>query len=300
MKKYLLSLVLFSSLTIASHSQALYPYTLGAVSRTGLEETAGLVRANLEANGFSIAGEYQPAGDADRWLIVITSDELLEAAAGLGELAGFGAALRIGLTAEGGPVEITYTNPAYWLNAYYREDYEKVKSILAPVSARLIKVMKESGNYRGSGFGSEEGLEAAKLRSYRYMVGMQRFHNTVKLGDFSSHAEAIDKIESSLIRGIPDVTKVYSLDIPGEDLRLYGFALEGEKGEARFLPIIDISEPRHTAFLPYEFLVTGNEVHMLHGRYRIALSFPDLTMGTFTKIMSAPGDIKDLLKSIVE
>jgi hypothetical protein len=39
---------------------------------------------------------------------------------------------------------------------------------------------------------------------------------------------------------------------------------------------------------------------MLHGRYRIALSFPDLTMGTFSKIMSTPGDIEDLLKQLVE
>jgi hypothetical protein len=44
----------------------------------------------------------------------------------------------------------------------------------------------------------------------------------------------------------------------------------------------------------------GNEVHMLHGRFRIALSFPDLKMGTFTKIMSSPGDIQDLLERIVE
>ena len=66
------------------------------------------------------------------------------------------------------------------------------------------------------------------------------------------------------------------------------------------MPKIDITSPSHTAFLPYEFLVMDNEVHLLHGRFRIALSFPDLTMGTFTKIMSTPGDIEDLLKQIVE
>jgi hypothetical protein len=44
----------------------------------------------------------------------------------------------------------------------------------------------------------------------------------------------------------------------------------------------------------------GNEVHMLHGRFRIALAFPDLTMGTFTKIMSTPGNIQDLLEQLVE
>ena len=160
--------------------------------------------------------------------------------------------------------------------------------------------MKGSGSYSGSTFGSEKGLDVDELRSYKYMVGMQKFHNTVKLGKFSSFQEAIDKVESSIIKGVPDVQKVYSVEIPGSELKLYGFALGGEEGESDFLPIIDILEPKHTAFLPYEFLVTGSEIHMLHGRYRIALSFPDLTMGTFTKIMSAPGNIKDLLKAVAE
>jgi hypothetical protein len=160
--------------------------------------------------------------------------------------------------------------------------------------------MKESGTYRGTGFGSEKGLSPEDLHKYRYMAGMPRFHQTNELGDFDSYQAAIDKIESSLIKGVPDVEKLYSIEIPGKELKLYGFSLKGDKGESDFLPTIDISSPKHTAFLPYELLVTGNEVHMLHGRYRIALSFPDLAMGTFTKIMSTPGDIKDLLESIVE
>ena len=294
---YLLSIVMLPGL---SNAQVYSPYTQGAVSYLNLEESSALVRSNLETNGFQILGEYQPAGDKERWLIVISSDELLAAAAKTGGLAGFAAALRVALTNESGNVNISYTTPEYWLNAYYRDDYDKVRSTLAPVSVRLTEVMKESGSFSGKAFGSEKGLEAGDLRTYRYMVGMQRFHNTNKMGDFSSYQEAIDKIESSLIKGVPDVKKVYSVEIPGKEIKLYGFSLAGENGESHFLPIIDITEPKHTAFLPYELLVDGNEVHMLHGRYRIALSFPDLTMGTFTKIMSAPGDIKDLLKSVVE
>ena len=132
------------------------------------------------------------------------------------------------------------------------------------------------------------------------MMGMPKFHETKVLGEFASYKEAIDKVESSLIKGVPDVLKVYSVEVPGKELKLYGFALGGEEGESHFLPIVDILEPKHTAFLPYEFLVMGNEVHMLHGRFRIALSFPDLKMGTFTKIRSSPGDIEDLLKTVVE
>ena len=54
------------------------------------------------------------------------------------------------------------------------------------------------------------------------------------------------------------------------------------------MPIIDIAQQKHVTFLPYELLVVRKEVRMLHGRFRIALSFPELGMGTFTKIMSTP------------
>jgi hypothetical protein len=300
MKKICFSLLMFALLSGIINAQILKPYTLGAVSDLSISEASALVRENLDANGFKILGEYMPAEDQDRWLIVISSEELVAAVEEIGGLTGFAAALRVGLTLDSGKVNISYTTPEYWMNAYYRDDYEKVESMLSPVSGRLITVMKASGSYSGTSFGSEKGLKVDKLRSYKYMVGMQKFHNTAELGEFSSYQEAIDKVESSIIKGVPDVKKVYSLEIPGSELKLYGFALGGENGESHFLPIIDAGDPKHTAFLPYEFLVMGNEIHMLHGRVRIALSFPDLKMGTFTKIMSSPGDIKDLLETVVE
>ena len=45
-------------------------------------------------------------------------------------------------------------------------------------------------------------------------------------------------------------------------------------------------------------ILQGNKLTMLHGRYRIALHWPDLTMGTFMKIMSTPGDIEDALEDL--
>ena len=132
------------------------------------------------------------------------------------------------------------------------------------------------------------------------MFGMPYFDDTIELGDFDNYTAALAKVESSVKKGIPNVKMVYKVAIPGKELTLYGFALSGADGESRFLPIIDINKPKHTAFLPYEILVMGNKVYMLHGRYRIAISFPDLTMGTFSKIMSTPGNIEDLLKQLVK
>jgi len=52
--------------------------------------------------------------------------------------------------------------------------------------------------------------------------------------------------------------------------------------------------------LPYELLVSGPDVIALRGRFRIAQSFPDLTMGTFMKIRSAPGAIKSTLTQVAQ
>jgi hypothetical protein len=39
---------------------------------------------------------------------------------------------------------------------------------------------------------------------------------------------------------------------------------------------------------------------MLPGKYRLALHWPELTMGTFIKIMGTPGDIEDTLEAVCE
>jgi hypothetical protein len=132
------------------------------------------------------------------------------------------------------------------------------------------------------------------------MFGMPYFDDVEDLGDFDEYTTAIKTIDKNLNKGVPNVKLIYKYEIPHMDLTLYGLALSGEDGEAKFLPTIDITTPKHTAFLPYEMLVKGKEVIMLHGRFRIAVAFPDLKMGTFTKIMSTPGDIEDMLKQVVE
>ncbi len=73
--------------------------------------------------------------------------------------------------------------------------------------------------------------------------------------------------------------------------------MDKENGEAEFLPIIG---EENIAAMPYEIILQNNTVTMLPGRYRIALSWPDLSMGTFMKIMSTPNDIKDMMKSLTE
>lgn len=281
-------------------AQNLKPYIVGFETSESVSATQEKVVAQLEQNGIKVVGKYQPANDKNRAIIVISSSELESAIKKIGGLTGFAATLRVGITNENGKTLVSYTNPIYWGNAYFRADYDKVSSNYSAINEHLEKAMKTSGEFSGKAFGSKQGLVAKDIRKYHYMMAMPYFEDVVELGQFESNAKAVAKIDANIKKGIPNVKLVSKITIPGKELTLYNFALSGEKGESKFLPIIDISQPKHTAFLPYEVLVSGNSVLMLHGRYRIAVSFPDLTMGTFTKIMSTPGDIEDLLKQVVK
>ena len=298
--KYHLFAAFILFLAIQLHAQSLKPYILGAKSTSTLYDTKLQVKKNLIAEGFEILGEYSPANDASRWLIAITSDQLKEAVSSVGNLAGFASAMRVGLTQEGNEILISYTDPIYWGNAYFRENFKDIEYLYTQIDGKLRQVMNRFNDPIIASYGSEKGIEPEDLHNYHYMMGMPRLDDTIILKEYDSFEEACAMIDVNLILGVSNVEEVYSVSVPSKNLKLYGLSLSGSTGEENFLSTIDINKPRHTAFLPYEFLVIGNEVHMLHGRYRIALSFPDLKMMTFTRIMSTPGDIKDLLKSVTE
>ncbi|MDH5476337.1 MAG: hypothetical protein OEX22_11645 [Cyclobacteriaceae bacterium] len=293
--------LLFSILLLFQvNAQTLKPYVLGVSSSETISTLKPIVTKSLTSNGFKVVGSYTPASDKNRLIIVVSHNQLEKAVQKVGGLTGFAATLRVGITREGAITNVSYTNPTYWGNAYFREDFDKVKENYNNIVTAFNTAFKPIEGYKGVPFGSKKGVEANELQEYQYMMGMPYFDDTEELKSFDSYTEAISKIDATLKKGVPNATLIYKVNVPGKELTVYGIALSGEDGESSFLPKIDISTPKHTAFLPYEILVMGDEVHMLHGRYRIAVSFPDLTMGTFTKIMSTPGDIEDMLDKIVE
>lgn len=282
------------------NAQNLKPYVLALETTDNISELKDKLSTNLQQNGIEVVGQYQPANDANRWIFIFTSPELKSAVKEVGALTGFAASLRVAITRENGKTLVSYTNPEYWGNAYFRNDFPKVSGHYAKLSGKLEKTMEATGSFKNISFGSEEGLSEKKLRKYHYMFAMPYFDDTVELQSFDSYQTAKNKIETATKEKNTNLEMLYKIEIPEKNMALYGFEIKGEKGEAKFLPIIDIGSPKHTAFLPYEVLVMGNEVHMLHGRYRIAIAFPDLTMGTFSKIMSTPGDIEDSLEQLVK
>jgi hypothetical protein len=289
-------LVLASSMLVG---QELKPYIMGAQSSEALDVVRDKTSQALVAAGFTILGEYQPAMDEMRWVYVVNSTEMIEAVQEIGDLTGFAAALRVGLTVENDTVNISYTNPIYLGNAYFQKKFSDVEAKFLTVQDSLKKAMADLGTVRDEAFGAEKGMTPKAIGRYHYMFGMEYFEDVVELTEFSSYSVGKSIIESKISKG-GDTKLVYAYEVPDQELKLYGIALSGEAGEEHFLPIIDISTPKHTAFLPYEILLMGNTAVMMHGRYRIALAFPDLTMTTFSKIISTPGAIEDLMRSVTE
>ena len=298
MRKFILLIVL--SIAFSATSQNIKPYILGASANGSIPEAKTTLKAALEESNFKIVGEYMPAKDANRWLIVVSHPALDKAVKTVGGLTGFASVLRVAITKENGTLNVSYTNPAYWGNAYFRDDYPKVETFYKLIDSDFTSAMSKFGQSKKVPFGSEKGESTENLKEYHYMFGMPYFDETIELGQFSSNEAAVSKIDNSLKTGKPGLKLVYKYQVPETGLVLYGIGLDGMNGEELFMPIIDIDNPKHTAFLPYEILVMNGEVHMLHGRYRIALSFPDLTMGTFTKIMSTPGDIENAFIQLVQ
>jgi hypothetical protein len=199
------------------------------------------------------------------------------------------------LTVSETGTEISLQNPEYWGNAYLQDEYPIAESTFKELLSRLLDAFSSGSS--NIAFGSSQEFSAEDLREYHYMFSMPYFEDQVELGEFESHDQALETIEKNL-RNSDNCIKVFRQTIGNRETVLYGIGLKGDTGEGHFLPIIDIAEHKHTAFLPYELLVKGNKVYMLHGRFRIAVSFPDLTMMTFGKIMSTPGDIEALMASL--
>ena len=298
--KKLFTIFIALLLVIAVNGQDLKPYILGSTYVGTIDEVKSKIREALETEGFVIAGEYMPAEDASRWVMAVSHPALDKAVKTVGGLTGFASVLRLALTKEEGLINITYTNPEYWGTAYFRDDFDKVKDEYQVVDNAFKKAVAQVGDVKGTPFGSKKGIKVSNLKKYHFMFGMPYFDDAENLADFDSHEQAIATIDKSFAEGKPGVKMVYKHDVPGTNLTLYGVALTGKTGESSFISKIDTESPKHTAFFPYEMLVKDGKVLMLHGRFRIALSFPDLTMGTFTKIMSTPGDIEDLLEQLVE
>ncbi len=284
-------------LTPAIAGENLKPYTLATIASGSISEVQAQVSESRVYGGFEVLGAYSPMGDPSLAVICVTHPLLKKNAQATGGLLGFAAALRVGMHQTEAGVEVAFTTPAYWGNAYYRGSFPDVASDYAVVDRQLQAALTAEAEAVLTPYGSEDGLSAKKLRKYHYMMAMPYFDDVVTLQK-GSYDDLTKRIEDR-IADSDEAATVYAIKLDDKKMALFGIALTGKNGEAKFLPRIDFASPRATPFLPYELLVLEDRAVMLHGKYRIALSFPDLSMGTFMKIVSTPGDIADALRNLV-
>jgi hypothetical protein len=265
----------------------LKPYVLAWTGAGTIDNKLGEVKTALAGQGFQVVGEYSPYKGAH--IVVVTSKALKEYAS-KSEFGAYGAAVRISLTEAGDNLQITYTNPPYMAAAY------RMKDPLTAVAAGLEKALGKKTD-----FGSKDGLKASKLRDYHYMIFMPYLDDQIKLASYGSQEEALKTVEANLAAHAGGTVKVYRIDIPGKQEAVFGVGLsEGDGADAKVMKVLDTGELKHTAHLPYEIVVSNGSVYMLHGKFRIAIDFPDLSMGTFMKISGAPSAIEDTLKLVAK
>lgn len=297
MKKFLflqLSLIILF-LSTNSMAQELSPYILVGESPNSLEETEKNVSDAMRAKGFEIIGQYHVENNQTLKVIVYTRADLKEIALKIKDRGALAAALKIGLKSDGPGTSISYLNPEYLFQAYFRDAYDSHSKGLEKIATDVAATLSPLGD-KNTGFGG--AMSAEDLREYHYKIMMPYFTDPVELREFTSFEEGVKTIERNLNSEKGGTKLVYNITFSNEKVAVFGIGfLDEEKGEKQFLPIIGET---HLAALPYEIILQGKTATMLHGRYRIALHWPELTMGTFMKIRNTPGDIKDAFKGLCE
>lgn len=282
MRKVFLILLLIG---FAPFAWALSPYFQGDKVPAGdVQAVMSQVETKLAKGGFNVLGKYAPAGLQGYGVVVVSETGLLNAVRGLGGAAIVGAPIRIGVKGDG---SVSYENLEYWLRAYLRKQYPLAEKAVKAAHAKLGKALGA-----GKPFGGE--VDRKDLADYQYMFGMEGFESDKNLlMEHLAFEDAVKAIQDNLTRGLGKTTKVYEIIQPDKKVAVFGVALNDPKeGEGWWVKTVGAD---NIAALPYEIYVVNNKANHLFARFRIALGWPNVGMGSFMRIVEAPGIIRDTL-----
>lgn len=281
-------MLLAMAFSVQADESWLRPYVM--VSDDGADMAAAVseAKSKLTGAGLQVVGEYSPYAGAT---VLAVSSDALRAAAGKSEFGGYGAVTRVAVTQVGDKVQVSYIEPKWMAQAYRMADD------LSGISGQLAAALGGKAS-----FGAEEpGWNPGQLRKYHFMMFMPYFDDHHTLGSFDSHEAAVKAVETNLDAGKGGTSKVYKVSVPGKDEVVFGVGIAGApQGDEHIMKLIDLRDHKQTAHLPWEVLVSGNKVYALHAKFRIAVNFPDLDMGTFININDAPSAIEETLTKMVK
>jgi len=294
MKKAFLFILLLTSFLGFSQETISPFYRLGDVSAS-IETLTPTVKDALTAAGYTILGEYHPEKNKDLYVIAYTSDDIINVCKNFSDRGLLAATLKVGLLYKDGKTSLSMLNPEYQFRAYIYEGYSNYAAKLETFSQAAIHTLKPLGD-KFEAFGGKEKKD--KLYKYHYKMMMPYFTDPVELNAFASFEEGLKTIRKNLEAGLGNTAKVYEIVDEEKQIAVFGVALyDLEKGEADFLPTIG---EEHIAAMPYDIILQGNQATMLHGKYRFALLWPELTMGTFMKIMSTPKNVERFMEALTK
>jgi hypothetical protein len=282
--------VLLAAVSTLAQAQNLQPYVLAYSASAPLAAEVESVKSKLTAAGFEVVGDFSPYAGAH--VVGVTSPALKEAAA-KDESGAFGAVEHVALTEAGGKLQVSYLNPVYMAAAY------RMSSDLSEVKAGLKSALGAERE-----FGTEKGRSKEQLRKFNYMVGMEHLDDFYELGSHASYEEAVRTVEANLRNQVAGTGLVYKIEIPGKKQTLFGVSRAQVKDQAAndkhiMADTVDkMFDTKTTAYLPYQVLVNDKDVIAMHMRFRMSVWHPDLTMMTFSKLMSSPAAIKKLLAQV--
>lgn len=270
------------------------PFFKVASSESDISSLVSSIKQNLESNEFKILGEYQPASNPNLYVVCFTRNDLNKLCLKSADRGTLASVLKIGLVKKGESITISMLNPDYVFCAYL-SNYETDKTSLSQITSDVKKSLSPIGD-NFIPFGGE--VKEGSLQKYHYKMMMPYFSDPVDLNEFESFKAGLAIIQKNLNAKKGNTKLIYQQVFEDEKVAVFGVGLlDSENGEKSFLPIIGED---HIAAMPYEIILQGKEVTMLHGKYRFALYWPELSMGTFMKIMSTPGDVEDFMETLTK
>jgi uncharacterized protein (DUF302 family) len=291
MKNFILLFAFAITSTLVS-AQEIPAYLKSSESFSDFNSAVETLEKRISESNFNLLGKYNPEANTQQMVIVFTSDEIVEFSNQFEDRGALAAPLRIAVQNIDGSIVVSMSNPEYVFNAYWGKNANS--SELAKMTDLSKNVLTKVLGENLVGFGGQQTAE--ELAKYHYKIMMPYFTDPDELKSFHSFEMGVKTIEDNL-KNSGDLKLVYKLKVPSKDIVVYGIGLHNEDGETKFLGKIG---KENLAAMPYEIILQGKEATALPGKYRLALFWPELTMGQFMKIVSTPGDIKDALESLCE
>ncbi len=292
MKNRILLFTMLMLTGIYTFAQELQPFfEIGKFDKT-IPELSRQVETTLTDAGYEILGSYHPENKDTLFVLCFTSQSLRNFSLEFPDRGPLGAVMKAGFIRTEGKTTLSITNPEYIFLAYYGQQMNGHEEALKTQSGEITSVFANMGSLIPFG----GAVDQKRLMHYHYKMMMPYFDDPDELASFDSFEQGLRIIRKNLAEQKGNTRKVYQLIFPDRKIAVFGVALlDNETGEPDFLPIIGES---HLAALPYEIILQGKEATSLAGKYRIALYWPELGMGTFMKIIKTPGRIEDAMKEL--